>query len=265
MKTHPGGWLAMVALVLSILLIPVLPTSSAGLLDDIKQRGAIKLCTADSPYIMKDPTTGNWVGYDAELAQMYATRLGVKLEWVDSSWGNMIPALLAQKCDISWGVWFHTDERAKIVGYTVGVHNTGLLVVVRTNETRFNSYADLNKAGVTFSQLADIGEIEAKKNFPNATIKVIQSDNTNAQSLEVVAGRADANLTDALLAYDLVKKKAGVKIVQGPIIKKSDLAFLVRKENKDLLQSFNSFIADLQGKGTLTAMGQKYGIPPGFR
>ena len=263
-KRRPG-LLHMIGLALAIVLVPATLVSGAGVLADIKQRGTLKLCTADSPYIQKDPKTGNWVGYDADLADMYAKQLGVKVQWVDSSWGNIIPTTLAKKCDIAWGVFFYRPEREKTIDQTKPIHNTGLLVVVRADDNRFKSYQDLNKKGIVFSQLADIGETEAKKNFPNATVRVIQSDQVNAQSLEVVAGRADANLTDALLAYDLVKKNAGVKIVSGPIIRRSNMVFILRKDSKDLLASVNKFITDVDANGTLKTFGQKYGIPPGFK
>jgi ABC-type amino acid transport substrate-binding protein len=239
--------------------------AAAGLLDEVKQRGVIKLCVADWPYLQKDPKTGKWTGYDADLADLYAARLGVKVEYVDSSWGNMIPALLAKKCDISWGGWFFRPERAQVADYTKPVHNTGLVVVVRQGETRFKSYADLDKPGIVFSELADIGEIEARKNFPKATVRVLQTDNTNQQALEVAAGRADANVTDVLLANELIEKKAGIQILPGPIINQSDLGMLVRKDSKDLLESVNKFIDDMEANGTFKALAQKYKVPAGFR
>lgn len=239
--------------------------AAAGLLDEIKQRSALKLCAADWPYLQKDPKTGKWTGYDADLAEIYAGRLGVKVEWVDSSWGNMIPALLAKKCDVAWGGWFYRPERAEVADYTKGVHNTGLAVVVRQGETRFKSYEDLNKPGIVFSELADIGEIEARKNFPKATVKVLQTDNTNQQALEVAAGRADANLTEVLLAYELIEKKAGIQLLPGPIINQSDLGLLVRKDSKDLLESLNKFIDDMEANGTFKTLGVKYKVPQGFR
>ncbi len=256
-----------IAMLVVLIGIPgtIRPGSAAGLVDEIKQRGVLKLCVADWPFIQKDPKTGKWTGYDADLAEIYAGRLGVKVEWIDSSWGNMIPALLAKKCDASWGGWFFRPERAEVAAYTKGVHNTGLVVVVRQGETRFKSYEDLNKSGIVFSELADIGEIEAKKNFPNATVKVLQTDNTNQQALEVAAGRADANLTDVQLANDLVDKKAGIQILPGPIINKSDLGMLVRKDSQDLLESLNKFIEDMEANGTFKTLAQKYKVPEGFR
>ena len=264
--TRFGRWLALAGLLGTMTILGNPPSgAAAGLVDEIKQRGAMRFCVADWPYLTKDPKTGKWTGYDADLAEALARRLGVKVEYVDSSWGNIIPALLAKKCDVGWGGFFHTAEREKVVDYTKDVHNTGLVVVVKQGETRFKSYEDLNKPGVTFSELADIGEIEARKNFPKATVKILQTDNTSQQALEVAAGRADANVTDVLLAYELIEKKAGIQILPGPIINKSDLGMLVRKDSLDLKEAINAFITASEADGTLKALAVKHKVPEGFK
>jgi len=133
-----GRRLILTALVVSATFLGTTrPSGAAGLVDEIKQRGTMRFCVADWPYLQKDPKTGKWSGYDADLAEALAGRLGAKVEFVDSSWGNMIPALLAKKCDVAWGGFFHTEERQKVVDYTKDVHNTGLVVVVKQGETRF--------------------------------------------------------------------------------------------------------------------------------
>jgi polar amino acid transport system substrate-binding protein len=261
-----GRWLILTALVASATFLGTTrPSGAAGLVDEIKQRGTMRFCVADWPYLQKDPKTGKWSGYDADLAEALAGRLGAKAEFVDSSWGNMIPALLAKKCDVAWGGFFHTEERQKVVDYTKDVHNTGLVVVVKQGETRFKAYEDLNKAGITFSELADIGEIEARKNFPRAAVKILQTDNTNQQALEVAAGRADANVTDVLLAYELIDKKAGIQILPGPIINKSDLGMLVRKDTPELKEAINAFITESETNGLLKSLAVKYKVPEGFK
>jgi polar amino acid transport system substrate-binding protein len=261
-----GRWLILSTLLVGATLAGVTrPATAAELVDEIKQRGTMRFCVADWPYLAKDPKTGKWTGYDADLAEALAGRLGVKVEFVDSSWGNIIPALLAKKCDVAWGGFFHTAERAQVVDYTKDVHNTGLVVVVKQGETRFKSYDDLNKPNVVFSELADIGEIEARKNFPNATVKILQTDNTNQQALEVAAGRADANVTDVLLAYELIEKKAGIQILPGPIINKSDLGMLVRKDTPELKEAINAFITESEANGALKALAVKHKVPEGFK
>lgn len=266
MKRMRSLLMSLFAMVLVLALAPALVSAQTGLLGQVKARGTLKLCVADSPYLKKDPATGDWTGYDADLAHAYAQSIGVKVEWVDSSWGNIIPTVQAGKCDIAWGAFFKLPERAKVVDYTVTTHNTGLLVIVRKDDKRFQSYQDLAKPGLTFAQLPEPPIIaQAKKLSPHATIKIIQSDNVMAPALEVVAGRADANVTDALLCYDLVKKNSAARILNGPVIAKTDMGFILRKGNKDLLDSVNAFLTEQTNNGTMAKLGAKYGIPPGFK
>ena len=259
-------WVSSLAFVFAMVLMPTWSAFADGLLQEIKQRGALQLCIADSPDAIKDLKTGDWVGIDPDLAQMYATRLGVKVVWVESSWGNIVPSVLAKKCDVAWGPFTMNPERGKTVNYTAPVHNTGLLVVVRKGDTRFPSYDDLDKPSVTFAQLPEPVLIQALHEFfPKAEVKVVQSKNVTGAALEVAAGRAEANLTDALVVYDMVNKNAGVEIVPGPILRKHDYAFIIRKEDNDLLASVNAFIEEMEGNGTLAKLRDKWGIPKGFR
>jgi ABC-type amino acid transport substrate-binding protein len=256
--------LAFLALALVVVLSQVTIGLGAGTLAEIKQRGTLRLCAADWPYLVKDPKTGQWVGWDFDLANMYAARLGVKVAWVDSSWGNIVPSLVANKCDIAWGALRRTPERAQVLDFSQPVHKLGLVVVVRENDNRFKSYEDLNKPGIVFSELADIGEVAAKKYFPKAKVRIIESDNVVAQTQEVIAGRADANVNDMLIARDLVKKNAGVKIVPGPVIEPSEVSFAVRKGDKELLDSVNKFVASVWADGTMKTLAKKYDLPLGF-
>src|SRR5262245_62501189 len=125
MRRH-GRWLILAAVVASATLLGATQRAgAAGLVDEIKQRGTMRFCVADWPYLTKDPKTGKWTGYDADLAEALASRFNAKVEFVDSSWGNMIPALLAKKSDVAWRGFFHPEERAKVVDYTKTDHNTG--------------------------------------------------------------------------------------------------------------------------------------------
>lgn len=256
-----SGWFVLLALALVVVLSQATISLGAGRLAEIKQRGTVRLCAADWPYLIKDPKSGQWAGWDADLAGMYASQLGVKVAWVDSSWGNIVPSLAANKCDLAWAALRSTPERAKVLDFSKPIHKLGLVVVVRANDNRFKSYADLNKPGIVFSELADIGEVAAKKYFPKATVRVIESDNVVAQSQEVISGRADANVNDMLIARDLVQKKAGVKIVPGPVLEQSVVSLAVRKGDSEVLDSVNKFIATVFSDGTMKKLAQKYNLP----
>src|SRR2546423_913605 len=77
------GWFSFLALALVVVLSQSTISLGAGRLAEIKQHGSLRLCAADWPYLVKDAKTGQWIGWDVDLANMYAAQLGVKVTWVD--------------------------------------------------------------------------------------------------------------------------------------------------------------------------------------
>jgi ABC-type amino acid transport substrate-binding protein len=72
-------------------------------------------------------------------------------------------------------------------------------------------------------------------------------------------------VTDVLLANELIEKKAGIQILPGPIINKSDLGMLVRKDTPELKEAINAFITAAEADGTLKALAVKHKVPQGFK
>src|SRR5580698_4217057 len=72
----------------------------ADTLDEIKKRGemVIGMEAAYVPYeSIKD---GQIVGFDCEIGQRFADKLGVKVKFVDTEWSGIIPALYTKTFDI---------------------------------------------------------------------------------------------------------------------------------------------------------------------
>jgi hypothetical protein len=119
---------------------------------------------------------------------------------------------------------------------------------------------------VTFVELPDVSEKSAKRISLNANVKIIQFSNVNPPALELADGRTDVGVARALLAYDLVQKNAGVQLVKGPTLDRSDEAYIVRKDSPDLLAAVNKFSAEMaRPTAHSSSSPQKYHVPPGFR
>jgi hypothetical protein len=66
-------------------------------------------------------------------------------------------------------------------------------------------------------------------------------------------------------SYELIQKKAGMQILPGPIINKSDLGMLVRKDSPDLKEATIAFIMASGADGTLKALAVKHEVPEGLK
>ena len=93
--------------------------ASATTLDDIKKRGelVIGLEAQYTPYeFFKD---GEIIGYDVDILNKIANKLGVKLDLVDTEWNGIIPALLARKFDAILSGMTITKERAVKLNFSM--------------------------------------------------------------------------------------------------------------------------------------------------
>src|SRR5687768_6258057 len=70
-------------------------------LDTVLQQGQLRVCTTGDykPYTFKGED-GEYSGIDIAMARSLADSLGVKVEWVQTTWKTLMPDMLAGKCDI---------------------------------------------------------------------------------------------------------------------------------------------------------------------
>ena len=77
---------------------------TASTLDTVQQTGVLRACTPGDykpfSFLRAD---GMFEGIDADLAQSLAKAMGAKVEFVKTSWANLMPDMVAGKCDIGVG------------------------------------------------------------------------------------------------------------------------------------------------------------------
>ncbi len=110
--------LLMVA-VLALSLAACGPKQPASHLEAIKAAGVIKVGTsADYPPFEYVDASGNKAGFDIDLMEEIAKRMGVKVEWVDMPFDSLIAAVQEGKIDMSISAFNYTEERDQTVDFT---------------------------------------------------------------------------------------------------------------------------------------------------
>jgi polar amino acid transport system substrate-binding protein len=134
----------------------------ADTLDDIKKRGemVIGMEAAYVPYeSIKD---GQIVGFDCELGQRFADKLGVKVKFVDTEWSGIIPALYTKKFDAIMSGMTITKDRAEKVLFSQPYAEASNMVLIRASDTSIASAADLSGKKVG-AQLGSAGAQVAQR------------------------------------------------------------------------------------------------------
>lgn len=79
-----------------------LAAQAQALPDRIKAAGKIVIATQPNyaPIVYKDPATNQMAGFDYELGEAIAKELGVKAEWQDTAFAQMLPSLTTGRVDM---------------------------------------------------------------------------------------------------------------------------------------------------------------------
>src|SRR2546426_3994412 len=98
--------------------LPEYAAPSGGLVAEIKKRGVIMngMEAQNPPFEYIE--NGHIVGYDADLVERLAQKLGVKAENIDTAWSGVIPSLYTRKFDLIWSAMTITEPRKQAVNFS---------------------------------------------------------------------------------------------------------------------------------------------------
>jgi polar amino acid transport system substrate-binding protein len=214
-------------------------------LDRIRSAKVLRIAVlpGELPYFNKDLATGTWSGFSIEMANDIAKLLDVKLEYTESTYGNSILDLQANKIDLGFAL-NPTPQRALVVDFTslVFPHPFGAMLK-KGLEAR--TWADVNKPEVNIA--VDVGsanEAVARRFAPNATIKSMKS--RDEVMLEMASGRVDCVVNALVLGLTAIAKNPSLgtyKILQSPSVTVAS-GMAVRRESDKRWRDFLSVWVD---------------------
>lgn len=240
-------------------------SASADLVKEIQERGVLKVGMAESPpWQSPDPGSGEYEGFNVDLAKRVADIMGVKLEIVPATWATLIPGLEAKQFDVVFANLFATPQRALVVNFTDPYSTYGFHIVVNA-DAKVQSMADLNSPEVTFVGMSGtVEESYPKELFPEANVKGIATGDVATWIGEVASGQADAAFLDPG-TFRLLKaknpdleKKLRVLNDENNLVKPVGLAYALRPDELHMLQFLNTFIADIVRNGEHITLRDKW-------
>ena len=200
---------------------PALAQSAAdNTLDRVRAAKVMRIAVlpGELPYFNKDLATGNWSGFCLEMANDIAKLLDVKLEYIESTYGNSILDLQSNKIDVGFAL-NPTPQRALVVDFCGSVfHHPFGAMLKKGLEAR--TWADINKPAVTIAvDAGSANETVARRFAPNATIKSLKS--RDEVMLEMSSGRVDCVVNALVLGLTAIAKNPNLgtyKILQTPSV-----------------------------------------------
>lgn len=230
-------------------------------LDTIIARGYIMVGTTGDykPMSYLNKTTGKYEGFDAEVAEMLAQSLGVKVKWVPTTWKTLTADTLAGKFDIAMCGITRTFAREKIMAMSKGYLVFGKTILCRKADAKkFNSIADLDKKTVkVMVNPGGTNEKFAKSNLPHCTL-LVHPQNAEIPGL-IAAGKADVMITETMEARRYIRdnNKLAAPLIDRPFTK-NDFGILLQRGDQIFLNYINMFMEEKTFDGAFDKLEAKY-------
>ncbi len=218
-------------------------TSRPSLLDQIKQRGTIRVgLSTFVPWAMRNKE-GELVGFEIDVARRLASDAGLEIEFVPTAWDGIIPGLLAGKFDVIIAGMSITPPRNLSVNFTRPYsHSELLLAASREKAGNLLRMEDYDSADVTIAVRRGSTSVQAaRKNFPSATIQQFDDDILAFQ--EVLNGNAEAAVASTPKPeHEVLRNSDRLFIPFDEPLGRGAEAIAIRQGEADALNFFDNWI-----------------------
>jgi cyclohexadienyl dehydratase len=171
----------------------------ASRLDDIISRGTLRVgMTGDYlPFSSYDVTTSTFRGFDVDMAEALGKALGVKVDYVKTSWPKLTSDFEAGQFDIAMGGISITLDRQKKGLFSTAIMREGKTPIARcADKDKFDTLATIDRPGIHVI----VNPGGTNERFTRAHVKsaeiTVHNDNVTIFD-EIAAGHADLMMTDA--------------------------------------------------------------------
>lgn len=250
------------------------PLFAASSLERIKSSGTLRIGgVADgAPYYQKSLTDGSWRGFYIDICQKLADDLGVKLSILETTWGNSVLDLQADKIDVFFGL-NPTPERKKVIDFSGPVFKNAFTMIVRKG-VGGTSWDDFNKPSIRIAVDAGSSHDAAiSRHAPLAEVARLKTASDATAALQ--SRRADAQCLVMVLALSLRAKNPsiGELVMPTPADFTTSNAGFRREEDQAWREYADQWIASQRESGfvkeaIIRNMGlvgvRESDFPPGF-
>lgn len=224
-------------------------------LDRIKSEGVFKIGTEGTyaPFTYHDKE-GKLVGFDVEIGQEIAKRLGVEAKFLEGKWDGLIAGLDANRYDAVINQVGITPERQKKYIFSEPYIVSKAVLIVKEGNTDIKSFDDLKGRKSAQSLSSNYGKIAREHGAD-----VVANDGFDQSVQLVLSGRAEATVNSSLSFLDFKKQKPDVKLVVAAELENADKSgVLLRKGEEDVQAEVNKALEQIKSDGTYKKLADKY-------
>ncbi|CDZ64078.1 amino acid ABC transporter substrate-binding protein [Neorhizobium galegae] len=221
----------------------------------IKSSGVFKIGTEGTyaPFTFHD-ASGKLVGFDVEIGQAVAAKIGVKAEFLEGKWDGLIAGLDAKRYDAVINQVGITETRKQKYDFSEPYIASKAVLIVRQDNSDIKGFADLKGKKSAQSLTSNFGKIAEQ-----AGAELVGTDGFDQSIQLVLTRRADATINDSLSFLDFKKQKPDAPVKIAAQQDNADYSgIIIRRGEPELLSAINKALADIKADGTYQKISDKY-------
>lgn len=233
----------------------VATSAMAGDLAVVKQKGEIRMAMSGQyPPFNFVNDKNELTGFDVEIGNEVAKRIGIKGAPLSTAWDGIIAGLLAKKYELICGSMAITEERLKSIDFSDPYYRSGAQLFVKKGSPISSVKAlDGKKVGVT---LGTTYEKWVRANIAGADVRTYKG--VPDMILEISTGRIDGFITDKIVGALAIKEKEVPIALSGDLLYEEKMGIALRQNNPDLKAAINTALADMKKDGAYHSISMKW-------
>ncbi|MCD7109295.1 amino acid ABC transporter substrate-binding protein [Rhizobium sp. DKSPLA3] len=249
------NWLKTIATAALLHAAAIAPALAGENLSAITTAGVLKIGTEGTyaPFTFHD-ASGKLVGFDVEIGEAVAAKLGVKAQFIEGKWDGLIAGIDAGRYDAVINQVGITEARKQKYDFSEPYIASKAVLIVRQDNDDIKGFADLKGKTSAQSLSSNFGKIAQA-----AGAELVGTDGFDQSIQLVLTRRADATVNDSLSFLDFKKQKPDAPVKIAAEQDNADYSgIIIRKGEPELLAAINKALADIKADGTYKTIADRY-------
>ncbi len=206
---------------------------------------------------------GKGIGFEYDLTNKIADRLGRKVQWNLANWDVMIQSVRQDMYDVAMDGIAMTPERKEQVDFSIPYLMIKQIMLVRSDENRFKTTAEflaLSHARIavqtgTTNFYVAVNLLKTTPENPGERITLFEHFGSAIQAL--ISGDVDMVILDDISARGYMRSTGGRVKALDEVLSQEEIAYIFPK-GSPLVQQFNQSIQAFTQDGTIDALAEKW-------
>lgn len=201
---------------------------------------------------------GEETGFDVELAEEIANRLGLEVEWVRANFDTIFTAVAGGQFDMVAAASTITEERQQTVDFSDPYFNARQSLTVNKQETPdIQSTDDLGEGDTVGVQKGTTGKAWAEENLKPQGVQIKTFEAAPQAFTDLEGGAIQGVINDEGSSIAEVEQRSGLEVVEA-IDTNEHYGFAFSKDNPELTEAANGALAEIIEDGTYEDIFKKW-------